>query len=261
MTTADAFEKKLVFYKEHQNAPWGKLLYTITSANLKRHINGKTLSILDAGGGNGLEAITLAQQGHKVVLLDHSAEMLSEARTNAQNHHLAEAIEFCQGDVSSIPRLFPKAKFDIVLCHSVLQYVDNLDTALQALSYATRPQGYISIVCINRYSESYRLALQELDLQAAYSALDAEIIVSKIFDAPMKAYAAEDLRMPLQKAGCSIVGQYGIRCVNDYIPNNDIKSDPTFFAELEKLEYAMSDKFPYYLVARFFHIVAQKAVQ
>jgi hypothetical protein len=58
--------------------------------------------------------------------------------------------------------------------------------------------------------------------------------------------------------GCSIVAQYGIRCVNDYIPNNDIKNDPVFFAEIEKLEYAMSDKFPYYLVARSFHIVAQK---
>jgi S-adenosylmethionine-dependent methyltransferase len=186
--------------------------------------------------------------------------MLSEARTNAQNYRLPEPIEFCQGDISSIPLLFPEAKFDVVLCHSVLQYLDDLDTALQALSYATRPQGYISIVCINRYSESYRLALQQLDLQAAYSALNAESIVSTIFDAPMRAYAAEDLRMPLQKAGCSIVGQYGIRCVNDYIPNNDMKSDPRFFAELEKLEYAMSDKFPYYLVARFFHVVAQKVV-
>ena len=56
------------------------------------------------------------------------------------------------------------------------------------------------------------------------------------------------------------VGQYGIRCVNDYIPNNDIKSALTFFAGLEKLEYAMSDRFPYYLIARFFHLVAQKVV-
>ena len=49
----------------------------------------------------------------------------------------------------------------------------------------------------------------------------------------MKAYAAEDLRAPLQKTGCSIVGKYGIRCVNDYIPDNEIKTDPQFFAEME----------------------------
>jgi S-adenosylmethionine-dependent methyltransferase len=252
------FEKKIAFFKEHQNTPWSRLRYNITSANLKHHINSKALTILDAGSGNGLEAIVLAQQGHRVVLLDYSAEMLAEARTNTQNSRLVEGIEFYEGDVCSIPQLFPKTTFDVVLCHNVLQYVDNLDTALQALSHAVKPQGFISIICVNRYSESYRLALQELNLPAAYAALDTNVIVSKVFDVPMKAYAAEDLRAPLQKMGCSIVAQYGIRCVNDYIPNNDIKNDPVFFAEIEKLEYAMSDKFPYYLVARSFHIVAQK---
>jgi len=258
MTSADAFAKKLEFFKEHQITPWGRLRYSLAAANLKRHIPGTNLSILDAGGGNGLEAVDLASRGHKVVLLDYSAEMLAEARTNAQNSRLTEAIQFAQGDVASIPRLFPKAEFDVVLCHNVLQYVDNLDPALQALSHAVKPQGFISIICINRYSESYRLALQELNLSAAYAALDANVIVSKVFDAPMHVYAAEDLRAPLEKAGCSIAGQYGIRCVNDYIRDNEIKNDPVFFAEMEKLEYAMSDKFPYYLVARSFHIVAQK---
>ncbi len=260
MTGSDAFEKKLAFFKEHQNTPWSKLRHNIASANLKRHINSKALTILDAGGGNGLEAIALAQQGHKVVLLDYSAEMLGEARTNVQNNRVIEAIEFYEGDVCSIPRLFPKAKFDVVLCHNVLQYVDNLDTALQALSHAVKARGFISIICVNRYSESYRLVLQELNLPAAYAALDTDVIVSMVFGVPMKAYAAEDLRAPLRKIGCSIVGQYGIRCVNDYIPDNEIKTDPQFFAEMEKLEYAMSDKFPYYLVARSFHIIAQKVV-
>lgn len=78
MTGSDAFEKKLAFFKEHQNTPWSKLRHNIASANLKRHINSKALTILDAGGGNGLEAIALAQQGHKVVLLDYSAEMLGK---------------------------------------------------------------------------------------------------------------------------------------------------------------------------------------
>jgi hypothetical protein len=33
------------------------------------------------------------------------------------------------------------------------------------------------------------------------------------------------------------------------------------YAELEKLELAMSNRFSYYLVARFFQIVARKLVQ
>ena len=261
MTTADTFDKNHAAFKEYQEAPWGQLAYNLRAANLKRHIRGEALTILDAGGGNGLEAVAFAQQGHTVALVDYSAEMLAEARQNVESNLVGERVEIYQGEVSSIPQLFPPARFDVALCHNVLQYVDDLDQALQAISYAVKPGGFISIICINRYSESYRLALQELDLQAAYAGLEAKVIRSKMFNAPMTAYSADDLHAPLLKAGCRVVGQYGIRCVNDYIPNNEIKYDPNFAAEMEKLELALSDKFPYYLIARFFHIVAQKSGQ
>lgn len=35
-------------------------------------------------------------------------------------------------------------------------------------------------------------------------------------------------------------------------------SDPAFFAQLEKLEMAVRDKFPYYLTARSWHLIAHK---
>ncbi len=258
MTTADTFDVKHAALKEYQESPWGKLAYRIGAANLRRHIAGEPLTILDAGGGNGLEAVAFARQGHMVTLVDYSGEMLAEARQQADSHRVGERIEICQGEVGAIPRLLPLARFDVALCHNVLPYIDNLDQAVQALSGAVKPNGFISIICINRYSEPYRLALQEVNLPAAYAALDATAIYSKLYATPMHAYAAEDLRAPLQKAGCSVVGHYGLRCVNDYIPNNEIKYDPSFFAAMEKLELALSDKFPYYLVARFFHLVAQK---
>ncbi len=261
MTTADTFDKKYAAFKEYQEAPWGQLAYNIRAANLQRHIRGEALKILDAGGGNGLEAIGFAKQGHTVALVDYSAEMLAEARQNAESSGVGERVEIYQGEVSSIPQLFPPARFDVALCHNVLQYVDDLDKALQALSYAVKPNGLISIICINRYSEPYRLALQELNVQAAYAGLDAKFIRSKMFDAPLAAYSADEMAAHLQGANCRVVGQYGIRCVNDYIPNNDIKHDPRFMAEMEKLELAMSDKFPYCLTGRFFHLVAQKSGQ
>jgi S-adenosylmethionine-dependent methyltransferase len=258
MTNSQIFENKLDFFKEHQKAPWSKLRYSIALANLKRHITGNNLTILDAGGGNGLESITFAQQGHNIVLLDYSDEMLTEAKNNAQKCNLTDEIKYCRGDVSSIPLLFTKETFDIVLCHHVLQYIEDKDLVLRALSYAVKPKGIISIICINRYSETYRLALQENNLLAAYRALESEVIISKVFDTPMKAYSYEDINIPLQNSGYTIIGQYGIRCINDYISNNESKYDPKVYAEIEKLEYAMSDKYPYYLIARSFHIIAQK---
>jgi S-adenosylmethionine-dependent methyltransferase len=259
MTQAESFDKKIGFFLEHQNAPWSKLRYTIAAANLKRHLPGDVLDILDAGGGNGLEAVAFARAGHCVALVDYSAEMLAEARKNAEKERVGESIEIHQAEVTEIPRLFPPSRFDAALCHSVLQYVEDPEKVLRAIGEVLKPAGILSVICINRYSESFRLALQELDPKAADSALEAKEIVSKVFDAPMAAYAAEDLRAPLRRAGFRVIGEYGIRCVNDYIRNNEIKRDPEFFAELEKLELAMSAKFPYFLLARSFQLVAEKA--
>lgn len=258
MTKASTFDDKLDLFKRHQETPWSKLRYAIAMINLQRHFASNTLDCIDVGGGNGVEAVMLARQGHRVVLVDYSAEMLSDARKNAAENRVSERLEFHQGDLLTLPTLFPDRRFDVALCHHVLQYIEDLDAALQAIRRVVKTNGLLSIICVNRYSEPYRLALQELNLPAALAALGADTIVSKVFAAPMKAYAAEDLRAPLQTAGFTVVGQYGIRCVNDYIPDNEIKSDAKFFAEMEKLELAMSGRFPYFLVARSFHIVAQK---
>ena len=44
----------------------------------------------------------------------------------------------------------------------------------------------------------------------------------------------------------------------DYLTDNEAKFNPEYFAELEKLEYAMTYQYPYYLLARMFQIVLQK---
>ena len=61
-----------------------------------------------------------------------------------------------------------------------------------------------------------------------------------------------------REAAVYALWDYGIRCVNDYIRDNDLKQDPTFFAQLEQLELAMSGVFPYYLFARLVQVVGQK---
>jgi len=79
MTTADTFDTHISAWKNWQQAPWGRLRYTIASANLCDHISNTPLRVLDVGGGNGLDSIPFAQRGHMVTIADYSAEMLVEA--------------------------------------------------------------------------------------------------------------------------------------------------------------------------------------
>jgi S-adenosylmethionine-dependent methyltransferase len=121
-----------------------------------------------------------------------------------------------------------------------------------------REKGYLSVICVNKYSEPLRRAIQEENVVTAYAALHEKTIESQVFYTPMKAISAKELYEPIKHAGLSIVGEYGIRCVTDYISNNEIKKEPSFFLNLQKLEMALSDKYPYYLLARSFQIIAQK---
>lgn len=257
-STAQLFETKLSAFKENQNAPWGRLRYDIAFANVSRHLDGKLLQVLDAGGGNGLDAIPFAAQGHPVAVLDYSTEMLAEARRNAEANHVVERMTFHQADLKSISTLFSEAQFDLILCHNVLQYVDEVTEALDVLCRALRPGGLISLICVNRYSESYRLALMQMNFEAAQAHLDATTIMSNVFGVPVHVYSGEELGQFLQQVGCSVLGQYGLLCVCGYIPNNDIKYDPAFFAHLERLEQMMTDKYPYYLLGRYTQVIARK---
>jgi len=258
--TSNAFDHKMELWLEHQTAPWSRLLYGISHAYLARHLSGlgSNLRVLDAGGGNGLDAILLAQQGHRVTVLDSSAEMLAEAQRGAKVAGVAHQIEFCHAPLIDLPRLFPEQQFDAVLCHSVAHYVKDAVALLIALGAPLRERGLLSLISINRYSEAFRAAVMWQDLDAALGILDAETTHSALFDTSIELRTAGEFVEWLSSMGFRVLGQYGIRCVNDYIADNEIKSDPGFFAQLMRLEIELGSRFPYYLLARHFQIVAQK---
>ena len=257
---AAASHGNLSRWREYQSTPWARLHYRISQANLDRHLPqpGNPLHILDVGGGSGVDAITYAGRGHIVTLTDPSSEMLEETNRSAQEAGVAGRITCCQADASAVADMFSEPTFDIVLCHNVIQYIEDVVTLLRSVCHPLRPGGLLSLIGINRYSEPLRQALLWLDLGAALENLDSTVAHSSIFDTPMRPRTACELVQALESVGCSVIAQYGIRCVNDYIPNNQIKADPAFFAELEQLECALSARYPYYLVARSFHIIACK---
>lgn len=257
MTDSNSAKNAVEAWKDWQVAPWGRLFYTVARANLDRHLQAPALHILDVGGGNGLDAVFLAQRGHLVTLVDVSAEMIAAARDHALKQEVEHQITFYQADAKELHSLHLSSTFDMVLCHNLLQYIDDPAQLLQSLSAMLKNNGYISIIGANSYSESFSLALQRLDFEEACLQLQASSRTSGIFGKAMRLYRPEQIIQVLETIGCAVVGQYGIRCLFDYIPNNELKQDPTFFNRLEQLECALADKYPYYLLARYFHLVAR----
>jgi S-adenosylmethionine-dependent methyltransferase len=258
MTLAETFNSHMSVWTAEQDKPWFRLRYTTAQANLRRHLAQPPLQILDMGGGNGREALPLAALGHTVTLVDFSTEMLADARRNAEAAGLAERLVTHEAAISALPGLFAPSSFDVVLCHNVLQYVDDPATALADLAALARPGGLLSVIAPNRYGEPYLSAMLRLDPQEALDHLDATTVVARLFDVPVQRFTGEEMIGLLADAGCNLAGHYGILSVCAYIADNEPKYDPTFFAPLEVLELALADRYPYYLLARFFHVIARK---
>lgn len=258
-TSAAIFDGNLARWKQEMNFPWAKLKYKLTQANLARHLGeDRPLRVLDAGGGNGLDSLPFAAQGHFVEIVDYSQEMLADALAQAKDANAQENLRVHQVDVREIPNLFPDAQFDLVLCHNVLQYLDDVPALLRSLTKVLKPGGLISIISVNRYSNPYQSAFFGNNLVEALAKLETRTATAKIFEAPVTSYSAAEIGVFLTDSGLVIEADYGIRCLCDYWGDNQRKLDPAIFEQLEKLEFALTDRHPYKLLARYFQVIARK---
>ena len=242
-------------WREWQDSPWGRLRYAVAEANLARHLPPTPLRVLDLAGGDGADAIRLAARGHHVTIVDHSPDMLTAARTRADEAALTTRITCVESDIHALP----PSEHDVVLCHNVLPYVDEPRATLAAALTHLRPGGVLSVMAVNRHSAPLVAAIRHLDPEAALAALDEPRARTELFDRHITLHTAEEITETLTALGCPPPSHYGIRTTNDYITDNAKKSDPTFFAALERLELALADRHPYKHTARLFHLVTTKS--
>jgi len=256
---ATEFDDKITKWKQEMDLPWAKLKYKLDQANLAKHLGQNQMRILDAGGGNGLDAISFAKQGHLVDIVDYSQQMLADIHDRTMQENIGEQIRTHLADVKNILDLFPDTQFDLIMCHNVLQYIDDIPLLFRDFAKLLKPDGVVSILSVNRYSIPYHAAFIDNNLAQALAQLDTRISKTKIFDAVMTNYCAEEIKELLEKVGIVPEGDYGIRCICDYWGDNERKLDPIIFEQIERLEFALTDLHPYKLLARYFQVVGRKA--
>jgi len=255
--TPDEYDAVVDQWKEWQSYPWGKLLYSISHSNIQRHIDHHPLRILDVGGGNGFDSVFFAKQGHSVALLDYSPRMLYEAKQAAEEEDVLERISFYRTDVSDILDFFHGQQFDLIICHLMLEFVTAPQQAMNDICTLMGQSGLLSIVDANRYSEVYRRAIQLNDLEAALQAIDTREYFHPWFDRLTPLLSSAEMLAILRGNSCDVVGDYGIRCLCDYLPNKP-KYESEYYRRLEQLEFKLSGAYPYNLLARFYQVIVQK---
>lgn len=252
------FDTRLDTFQQWQESPLGRLRYTLTEANLLRHLDSTPQRVLDVAGGNGLDAVRLAARGHEVTVLDPAGAMLNNAKEQADALDVADRLHVVQAAAEDAPELFAADDFDLVLCHNLLQYVEDRRAVLAAVMAPLRVGGLLSVLGPNGEFDPLRTAIRGLDPRRALDELDSDVSYAPLLGLELPVCRAAEILGNLVELGVDLVIRYGIRCVSDFMLDNDISSDPEFVAELERLELAMSDRMPYLLTARFFHLIARR---
>ena len=123
----------------------GLLELARTQEILRRHLPGGVLRVLDVGGGAGIHASWLADDGHTVVLVDPVPRHVSQVRSLG--------IAASLGDARSLG--FPDASFDAVLVLGPLYHLVSRSDRVQALREArrvVRPGGWVFVAAISRFA-------------------------------------------------------------------------------------------------------------
>jgi hypothetical protein len=120
------------FYKQTKSYIWDlgswhlynldKRQSDVATVQQMKDLGAKT--ILDFGGGVGLNSLMLARAGFDVTLADLDSQTLAFGKLRAERHNVK--LRFWKTDVEPAP---PEAKYDVILCLDVLEHLPQAELA------------------------------------------------------------------------------------------------------------------------------------
>lgn len=115
---------------------------------LKGHANLKGASLLDLGCGLGGIAVAFAQEGAKVVGVDHDEKSCELGLVRSRMEETP--VDFLVSDGTMTP--FPDSSFDIVICNDVFEHVLNKKKLAYEINRLLRADGVAFIRTPNKLS-------------------------------------------------------------------------------------------------------------
>lgn len=219
--SASRFENDPNRYADYLDTPEGRLRADLSFAYLQESLPARvgSLRALDLGCGNGTAAVRLARLGIHVTLLDSSQAMMALAERAVVDAGVSDKITVKHGDATDLAGIFSPRSFDVIVCHNLLEFVDDPGTVLGAAARLMRDSSAIlSILVRSQAGEVLKAALQKGDLAAAEQNLNADCGEESLYNGKVRLFTPETLEAMLQDAGLAITAVRGVRVIADYLP-------------------------------------------
>ncbi len=250
---SERFQSGANQYALYLDTPEGRLRSDLAFVNLQDFLPLQaqtSLCALDLGCGTGATAVRLARLGFCVTLLDSSPAMLDIANRKASEAGVTDNVVLQEGDATRLTNFFDTASFDVILCHNVLEYLDDPIAVLRGAARALRNSSAIlSVLVRNRAGEVFKAAIQAGDLAVAENNLTAERGQESLYGGPVRLFTSDSLQAMLKAASLAVIAERGVRVLADYLPSRISRS-----AEYERildLERKLSCRPEYAAVARY----------
>jgi len=256
----DRFRTGAAKYAAYLETPEGRLRLDLAFANLQDFLPQATRSLhaLDVGCGTGAIAVRLARLGLHVTLLDASEAMLDFAERAAREAGVTERIALKHGDATQFANLFPAGSFDLILCHNILEYVDDPCAVLRSAARTLRdPSSIISVLVRNQAGEVLKAAIQDGDVAAAEHNLTAEWGHESLYGGRVRLSTAESLKAMLREPSLAVTAERGVRVLSDYLPPTVSRNDE--YQRIFELEHKLGRRPEFAAVARYTHCLAHRA--
>lgn len=257
---AERFQSGAEKYAAYLETPEGRLRLDLAFANLQEFLPPSTrpLRALDLGCGTGAIGVRLARLGFHVTLLDSSLPMLDYAKRAAEEAGVAGRVALKQGDASQCGDLVHGESFDVIVCHNILEFVDDPGGVLRNAARALRDSSsIISVLVRNQTGEVLKAALLGGDLAAAKHTLTAEWGDEALYGNRVRLFAPKSLQSMLLESSLAIVAERGVRVVSDYLPPKISRVEE--YERILELEQDLGKRSEFAAVARYTHCLARLA--
>ena len=242
-------------YYDFLRSPWGEMQYRLVWEQLDPLLHAQAgfesaageephRRCLDFGSGMGKTANHLAAY-NEVTAVEPSLEMLEQRyRENAYTQ--------IHGGIDDLP----DERFDLIICHNVLEFVDDREKYLEALAGHLKPWGRLSILKHNLPGRIMRRAAGANDPAGALAMLRGGMPANHF--GTIRLYETGDLLDWAARHGLALERHCGVRSFYALRADNDGWDDPAWGEAAHSLEQAAAELEPYRSVAFYHHVILRR---
>lgn len=223
--------------------PWECLMKRMVWRQLG-DIRGKR--ILDFGGGIGVSANYLAEH-NEVIAIEPDEESV---RNRWSDNPYTQLV----GSTNEIRKLADES-FDMIICHNVLEYVEDKEDIVNEFARILKPDGRISIVKHNRAGRVMQMVVLLNDFDHAQSLLDGGNGTTANYGT-IRYYEDNDIEKCCPKL--TITKTLGMRTFWDLQQNQECHKDIDWQDKMLEMEMRVSDIDEYRKIAFFHHLIIEK---